>query len=129
MQTFHSWAEIAEHCHLQTHYHAFSGAGICPRGASTCILKSVDHTPYYDDNLDNPENPKYTLFGRIGDQDIHEKRYNSKLIHAQNIYLYRKTYNKTYIWYGKYKIQNVTPKHHQDINGQLRIIYIVSLIR
>ena len=39
----------------------------------TTILKSVDDTDYYADNLVNEINPEYTLFGINGDQDLNKK--------------------------------------------------------
>ena len=64
----------------QTGCKPYSGAGICPRAYNnTTILRSVDDTYYYDDDLSNPEEPKYTLFGHNGNQDENEKKFNKLL--------------------------------------------------
>jgi len=55
-------------------------------------LKSVDDTYYYDDDMSDINNIKYTLFGHNGDQDENEKKFNEPLLNqnkTQNIYLYR----------------------------------------
>ena len=61
----------------QTGCRPYSGAGINPRiNKKTTILKSVDDTDYYDDDMNDINNPKYTLFGQNGDQTETEKRFN-----------------------------------------------------
>ena len=113
----------------------FSGAGINYRKTEkTTILRSVDNTFYYDDNLDDSNNVKYTLFGQIGNQDKKEKRFNEPLLNPEKtkyIYLYRVTCNKKnkYIWYGKYKIKKINEKKHIDKENNDRIIYVLSLIK
>jgi hypothetical protein len=92
----------------------FSGCGITPRiSKNTTILRSVDNTYYYDDNLTDIDNIKYTLFGQNGDQDESEKRFNEKLLNpnkSKYIFLYRvkihSNKKREWIWYGKYKIIN-----------------------
>lgn len=114
----------------------FSGSGInINLNKKTAILKSVDNTPYYADNLDELNNVYYTLYGRENDQDINESRFNKNLINeniTQHIYLYRviKKNKKTqWVWYGKYNIKNITEKMHPDINGNNRKIYLLNLIK
>ena len=120
----------------QTGCKPYSGAGINPRvERKTTILKSVDDTYYYDDDMSNVNNPKYTLFGQIGDQDENEKRFNEPLLNhnkTEHIYLYRviKNKNKTeYLWYGKYEIIEKTNKRHQDKDRNMRTIIVLSLKR
>ena len=120
----------------QTGCKPYSGAGINPRIAKkTTILKSVDDTYYYDDDMNDINNPKYTLFGHRGDQDENEKRFNEPLLNnnkTEHIYLYRvkKSKNKTeYLWYGKYKIIEKTNKRHQDKDRNMRTIIVLSLKR
>jgi len=125
--TFTTWKGLSDYCFQETGFKPFSGAGICPRGDSTCILRSVDGTYYYDDNLENQSNPEYTLFGSVGDQDLTDKRFNQKLLNAKHIYLYRKTKDKGYVWYGKYKRDDYFCKNHCDKNQQIRKIYILQL--
>ena len=70
----------------QTGCQPFSGAGINPRPQQrSCILKSVDNTYYYDDNLDDINNVKYTLFGHNGDQSENERKFNAPLLN-ENIF-------------------------------------------
>lgn len=112
----------------------FSSEGINIRKEKkTAILKSVDNTYFYDDDLCDINNVKYTLFGRNGDQNENEKRHNEPLLNTnkiQHIYLYRsrKNGNKTeYIWYGKYEIVDKIKKPHIDEEYVMRNIIILSL--
>lgn len=118
----------------QTGCKPYSGAGINPRiEKKTTILKSVDNTYYYDDDMSDINNIKYTLFGHNGDQDENEKKFNEPLLNAdktQNIYLYRvKKNNKKneYIWYGKYEIVDRNNKLHIGKDEIMRKIIILSL--
>ena len=127
----------------------FSGSdiNICNRKKNnTSILRSVDNTPFYKDNLENIDCVKYTLFGQEKDQDINEPRFNAPLMKADNIYLYRvtkkeietvtkkgkksKKVKQVYQWYGKYEIvaQNII-KNHPDKNGDPRKIIVLTMNR
>jgi hypothetical protein len=118
----------------QTNCKPYSGAGINPRiDKKTTILKSVDDTYYYNDDLSDINNVRYTLYGHNGDQDENEIRFNEPLLNkskTENIYLYRvkKKGNKNeYIWYGKYEIIDKNIKLHMGKNNKLRNIIILSL--
>jgi hypothetical protein len=118
----------------QTGCKPFSGAGINPRiSKNTTILKSVDNTYYYDDDMNNINNVKYTLYGNNGDQDENEKKFNEPLLNknkTKHIFLYRVKKNgkkNEYIWYGKYEIEAKNNKLHIDINKNMRNIIILSL--
>jgi hypothetical protein len=120
----------------QTGCKPYSGAGINPRiSKKTTILKSVDDTYYYDNDLSDIDNVKYTLFGHNGDQDENEKRFNEQLLNkdkTRNIYLYRvkKNGNKNeYIWYGKYEIVDKNIKQHIGKDKIMRNIIVLSLKR
>ena len=119
---------------LQTGIKPFSGAGINFRKKEkTTLLKSVDNTYYYDDDMSDINNIQYTLFGHNGDQYENEKKFNEPLLNVnktQNIYLYRvrKTGKKTeYIWYGKYEIIDKNIKQHIGKDYNIRNIIILSL--
>jgi hypothetical protein len=125
---------ICNFIYQQTGCKPYSGAGINPRPKDkTTILKSVDDTYYYDDNLDDVYNVKYTLFGHNGDQDEDERRFNEPLLNenkTQNIYLYRvvKNEKKThYLWYGKYIIEGKISKTHVGKDMIHRKIIVLSL--
>ena len=112
----------------------FSGSGINIRyNNKTAILKSVDNTYYYDDDLSCENNVQYTLFGHNGDQDINEKRFNAPLLNEDkidNIYLYRFIPGKKireYIWYGKYRIVGRFNKMHVGKDNNQREIIILNL--
>jgi hypothetical protein len=112
----------------------YSGAGINPRiEKKITILKSVDNTYYYDDDMIDINNVKYTLFGHNGDQDENEKKFNEPLLNknkTKNIYLYRVKINdnkKEYIWYGKYEIFDKITKLHTGKDKIMRNIIILSL--
>jgi len=120
----------------QTGCQPFSGAGINPRPQQrSCILKSVDNTYYYDDNLDDINNVKYTLFGHNGDQSENERKFNAPLLNeniTQHIYLYRvKTVGsrKEYLWYGEYRIDDMETRPHIGKDYQNRNIIVLSLSR
>ena len=82
----------------------YSGAGINPRvKKKTTILRSVDDTYYYDDDMSDINNVKYTLFGHNGDQDENEKKFNEPLLNpdkTHNIYIYRKKKRQKINIYG-----------------------------
>ena len=118
----------------QTGCKPYSGAGINPRvDKKTTLLKSVDDTYYYDNDMSDIYNPKYTLFGHIGDQDENEKKFNEPLLNknkTEHIYLYRvvKKNGKTeYIWYGKYEIIDKNVKQHIGKDYYTRNIVVLSL--
>lgn len=104
----------------------FDGAGINHRKHIT-ILKSVDDTSYYSDNLDDYNAIEYTLTGKNGNQDENFHT-NAKLLISQNIYVYRvNKINKTYAWYGKYVIVSKFTKQHPGENGVMREIVVLRL--
>jgi len=137
MITFSNWSGlngIEQFILNQTGCKPYSGAGINPRiGKKTTILRSVDNTYYYDDDLTDVNNTKYTLFGHNGDQDENEKRFNEPLLNinkTQNIYLYRVKKDRKkpeYIWYGKYEIIDKTIKQHIGKDRKMRNIIILHL--
>ena len=117
----------------QTGCKPYSGAGINQRvQKKTTILRSVDDTYYYDDDMSDINNVKYTLFGHNGDQDENEKKFNEPLLNpdkTHNIYIYRvkKTTINKYIWYGKYEIIDKNIKQHIGKDNIMRNIIVLSL--
>lgn len=136
---FKTFTELIDHCVALTNVKPYAGHGIhINKQHKTAILRSVDNTSYYDDDLSNPILPLYTLFGHNGDQSIDEKRYNKKLLDptvVEHIYLYRVQItdksgkNKRWIWYGKYKIIGTVSKLHPGKDGSTRTIILVKLAR
>ena len=102
---------------------------------NTTILKSVENTYYYNDDLSDINNVKYTLFGNSGDQDENELRFNEPLLNrnkTKHIYLYHvknSSKNKEWIWYGygKYDIDKKETKRYIGKDNQMRNIIILSL--
>jgi hypothetical protein len=132
---FSTWDELNKHCIEETGCKPYSGAGICNRKeAQISILRSVDDTYYYDDNLDDMEHPQYTLFGSKGDQKL-DSHFNKTLLDrnlTKCVYLYRvikENKKKIWWWYGKYTIESYKEKKHIDKDNQDRIIYILQLTR
>lgn len=135
--TFSKWSGpdgIEQFIINQTGCKPYSGSGINPRiDKKTTILRSVDNTYYYNDDISDADNIKYTLFGQSGDQDENEKRFNEPLLNinkTQNIYLYRVRINgkkKEYIWYGRYKIIDKNIKQHIGKDYNMRNIIILTL--
>ena len=118
----------------RTNCKPFSGSGINIRiNNNTAILKSVDNTYFYDDDLSDEKNIQYTLFGHNGDQDINEKKFNKPLLDEnviKHIYVYRFIPGnkvKEYIWYGKYKIISKFSKIHLGKDKTERKIIILNL--
>ena len=114
----------------------YSGSGINYRkDKKTTILRSVDNTEYYDDDLTDVINPKYTLFGQVGDQSENEKKFNEPLLNknkTEKIFLYRcvNINKKTeYIWYGQYEIIDKNTKIHIGKDNVFRKIIILNLKR
>ena len=100
----------------------------------TTILKSVDGTYFYDDDLNDSNHVRYTLFGHNGDQDPDEKRFNEPLLNGdktEHIYLYRlkKSREDKYVWYGKYEIVDKMLKQHIGKDYNMRNIILLSLKR
>jgi hypothetical protein len=140
-KTFTNWngnKGINEFIKKKTGCSPFSGSGINIRiNKNTAILRSVDYTYYYDDDLTNINNVEYTLFGHYGDQDQKEKRFNEPFLNPEKvkyIYLYRvkrdepgNIKNQEYIWYGKYEIVRKYKKRHIDKDKKIRNIIMVSL--
>ena len=135
--TFEKWSGpegIEQFIINQTGCKPYSGAGINPRvEKKTTILKSVDNTYNYDDDMSVIDNVKYTLFGHNGDQSENEKKFNEPLLNrnkTENIYLYRvKTTGKKteYVWYGKYEIAETNKKQHVGKDNNMRNIIVLSL--
>ena len=121
---------LEEYIVNQTGCKPYSGAGINYRSErKTTILRSVDGTYYYDDDLKDPSIVEYTLFGQQGDQDEGEKRFNEPLLNpnkTEHIFLYRVKTDE-YIWYGKYKIIDKYEKIHIDKNYEQRDIIVLIL--
>jgi len=135
--TFSKWSGpegIEEYIKNKTGCKPYSGAGINPRiSKHTTILRSVDDTYFYDDDLSNIDIVKYTLFGHNGDQDENEKRFNEPLLNnekTKHIFLYRKANFKrenVYMWYGKYEIIEKERKQHIGKNNEPRSIIVLTL--
>lgn len=121
----------------QTGCKPYSGAGINPRAQQrTTILKSVDNTYYYDDDLSDPDNVEYTLFGHDGNQNEGEKMFNEPLLNpvkTEAIYLYRVKLNgkrNEYLWYGRYQLVGQSVRQHRGKeSAALRDIIVLSLRR
>ena len=125
---------LEQHVIKQTGCKPFSGAGINIRKEkATALLKSVDNTPYYMDDLSNINTVEYTLFGHNGDQSEAEARFNAPLLNEEkttHIYLYRVRNDgrkKDYLWYGKYNIVNKTVKQCLGKDRIMRDVIILTL--
>ena len=135
--TFSKWSGpdgIEQFIIKQTGCKPYSGAGINPRiDKKTTLLRSVDNTYYYDDDMSDINNVEYTLFGHNGDQNENEKKFNEPLLNkhkTQHIYLYRVRKNgkkNEYVWYGKYEIMNKNNKQHIGKDYVIRNIITLSL--
>ena len=137
LKTFNTWYGnngMDEYIKEKLGCSVYTGQGITHRTEQkTTILRSVDNTYFYADDLSNPKLVMYTLFGHNGDQDPAEKRYNEKLINpkkSEHIYLYRvcgEKKEKRWIWYGKYRLISMGKKQHPGKDQNLRKIIILGL--
>lgn len=125
---------IADYIKYKTKCKPYSGAGIKHyKDKKITILKSVENTYFYKDEMNDINNPKYTLFGNNGNQDENEKQFNEPLLNKQkteHIYLYHiKHFNnkKYYIWYGKYNIIGKNKQKCQGEDRNERDIIVLSL--
>jgi hypothetical protein len=94
---FSNYTELKNHMTNEIGYKPSYGAGINHKiEMNTAVLKSVDNTEYYNDDLTDINKVKYTLYGSKGDQDENENRYNHRLLNiTKHIYLYRVNYINT----------------------------------
>ena len=95
------------------------------------MLRSVDGTEYYEDDLNDVKSIKYTLFGHNGDQDENEKKFNEPLLNknkTHHIYVYRVKEGE-YIWYGKYEITDKMTKLHIGKDKKIRNIIVLTLVK
>jgi hypothetical protein len=71
------------------------------------------------------------LFGRKGDQDENEVKFNEPLLNkdkTQHIYLYRvNKVKKEYTWYGKYEIIDKYKKLHIDEDRNIIILNLKKI--
>jgi len=125
---------LESHILHQTGCKPFSGAGINPRmEKKTTILKSVDHTYYYLDDLSDSQNIQYTLFGHNGNQDEKEPKFNEPLLNkdkTHHIYVYQVRQNKKhkeYVWHGKYEIVDKCYKEHIGKDYMPRTVVVLCL--
>jgi hypothetical protein len=126
-----NWTKFAATINGKIGFTPNPAPGIFARGDEV-VLKSVDGTSYYDDDVTNRERVIYTGFGREGDQEM--SGVNQKLLEATRIWLYRVIplgkHKKEYLWYGEYKIAGAPyVRRHPDINGSDRNIYLFNLKR
>ena len=134
MQTFVAWKDAKEYIAKFTKKGAYPGQGISNYANGITLLRSVDDTYYYKDELENPDLVIYTLFGTSGDQNKDEARYNHKLLNEQRkIYLYRvqkESKNTKWVWYGEYSlVPGLEEVQHPGADGLMRRIYRVRLQR
>ena len=138
MRIYDSYTELEKKIMDDTGCKIYSGTGINNRlERESSILRSVDDTSYYKDDLSNPCNISYTLCGQIGDQDLNHMLNKTMLDpkKIKNIYLYRKVLENGkcmgYMWYGKYELDrnNIRQVIHPDINGHQRKIYLCTLTK
>jgi hypothetical protein len=108
MNTFNRFGDLVEFQRTITDSGLFSGVGISVRKTGTVILRSVDGTAFYDDDLENPKKIYYTLYGQEGDQ-------NTKLYKNCNYYIANKCDKKNYCLNDKYELKNWVKENFWDV--------------
>jgi len=72
---FSKYTDLANHMIKEIGYKPSCQAGINHNiKKETAVLKSVDIVDYYNDDLSDINKVKYTLYGKIGNQDENEKK-------------------------------------------------------
>lgn len=103
------------------------------RDTECSIVRSVDNTPYYRDDLDNPSLVWYTLQGKNGDQTLGCGVNKKICMPDRTIFLYRqsgKGKNVQYEWYGEYlRAGNPVIKYHPGEDKVMRKIYRILLVK
>jgi hypothetical protein len=129
MSTHIQWERMRDFIETRTgvKFNTRSGGIDYRKNGNVAILKSVEGTFYYHDNLSNPNLVHYTLAGKIGDQ-TETRRNKSVLRPGTNIYLFEQN-NRGYGWYGKYIIVDKYVTRHIGENRIMRNIIIVVLKR
>jgi len=133
--TFTKWDDMVNHIFVETGgCKPFASEGINYRKKhKACILRSVDDTTFYDDDLSDINRVDYTLAGQSGDQCV-DSSGNRQLLNPdlKHIYLYRVKKDgkkKTWIWYGEYTIIDKATKQHIGKDSFARKIIKISLVR
>lgn len=129
MSTHVEWKKMNEFIEIKTgvKFNPRSGGIDYHINGNVALLKSVEGTFYYRDNLSNPNLVHYTLAGQIGDQT--EKRRNKSVLRpGTNIYLFEQNMGG-YEWYGKYIIVDKYVTRHIGRDENMRNIIIVILRR
>lgn len=136
---FTRWNGLVDYVKSRFGHGLYSGQGITnPKGRDHSVLRSVDGTSYYKDDLTDSDDVCYTLFGREGDQNPDETRYNKPLLREnRSIYLYRvhvyesgckKGMGREWVWYGCYRqVGPLEEMDHPEIRGYMRKIYRLRL--
>ena len=129
MSTHVQWETMNELIETKTgvKFNTRSGVIDYRKNGNVAILKSVEGTYYYNDNLSNPDLVHYTLAGKIGDQ-TETRRNKSVLRLGTNIYLFEKN-DRGYSWYGKYIIVDKYVTRHIGENRVMRNVIIIILKR
>lgn len=130
MKEFTAYKSFEDFVFEQTGCKMYAAKGInFNKDKCTSILKSVEGTPFYSDNLIDPDFPEYTLSGKSGDQNEKENTVNRNLLDpnkTRKIYLFQRTKTK-WIWYGRYYIHSKYEKFHPGEDGIDRKIIILRL--
>lgn len=133
MKTFDRWSDLTSYVSKNLKINLYSGVGISNRKSGVSILRSVDDTYYYKDDLTDPENIDYTLYGLYGNQNKDELKFNKVLLSGnRDIYVYRvfkENKKAKWIWYGKYEIESIFTDINPDKNFVDRVVYILRLKR
>lgn len=123
---FNRYIDAEVMCVGATGNKSFTGQGIRTYNNETALIRSVENTPYYADQMLNG-GIAYTLRGRQGDQSL-DDRENKKLMEKGRRIFLLEVRKKKWIWHGEYKYTGVYEElMHPDINGVMRKIYRIIL--
>ena len=88
MIEFNKWNDLVKHSRDKYRLRTFQWLRyLYSEKNNTAVLRSVDNTAFYKDNLENIDCVKYTPPGQENDQDINEPRFNAPH-EKQIIYIY-----------------------------------------
>lgn len=108
-------------------YKPFSGQGIRNYSNGTSLVRSVDPTPFYANNLSDLSRIAYTAEGQVGNQSLRTRGNRGLQEPGRRIFLLevkKEGKHTRWIWHGEYVFRGeIEEMQHPDRNGAMRTIY------
>jgi hypothetical protein len=124
---FERWADAANYIAQQTGRRPFPSKGIIPYTNGNILLRSVEPTPYYADDLTQLDRVLYTAEGRVGNQSLRTCGNLAIQEKGRRIFLLEVTTegrHTRWIWHGEYEFRGeIEEMQHPDMHNAMRTIY------